>query len=64
MEKEPEFLTYEQASKLTGLPKGTLYSLVNRKEIPHHRHGPRLIRFSRKELLKWIDKHHIRVSKK
>lgn len=54
---------YKGTSQLTGLPTGTLYSLVSRGQIPHIRLGPRLVRFDEDEILKWLKKHEIAVSK-
>jgi excisionase family DNA binding protein len=47
---ETDMLNYEQASQLTGLAKGTLYSMVSKRQIPHIRITPRLVRFSRQAL--------------
>jgi excisionase family DNA binding protein len=54
-----EFVTYEQASELTGLPVGTLYALVHHKRIPHLRLSRRLVRFSRASLLAWLEAHRV-----
>ncbi len=45
---------YTLAVEETGLPLGTLYSMVARQQIPHIRLGPRLVVFSRSELRKWL----------
>lgn len=52
---------YSGASEITGLCEGTLYSKVCRKEIPHIRLSPRLVRFSPEELTEWIAKHRVPV---
>lgn len=54
MAVEEEMLNYEQASKLLGLRKSTLYAKVHRKEVPHFRLGRRLVVFKREELLAWL----------
>jgi len=51
-----EFITYQEAAEIIGVPQGTVYSWVSLKKIPHLRFGPRLVRFSRQELQKWIEK--------
>jgi excisionase family DNA binding protein len=48
-------LTYAEASKLLGIKLATLYSLVARRRIPHIKLGPRLVRFPKEELLKWLE---------
>nr|BFD65317.1 hypothetical protein HAGR004_03390 [Bdellovibrio sp. HAGR004] len=47
-------ITYLQVQQMTGLPLGTLYSLVSRKQIPHMRMGTRLVRFNPTEVKKWM----------
>jgi excisionase family DNA binding protein len=56
---EDEKMDYDKAANFTGLPIGTLYSFVSRKCIPHFRHGPRLVRFSKRDLQAWIDSHKV-----
>lgn len=46
---------YPEAAQLVGVPLGTLYSLVSRRQVPHIRLGPRLVVFSKIELESWID---------
>ena len=50
----PDMLDYPQTATLLGVKLGTLYSLVSRREIPHHRLGRRLVRFERAEIESWI----------
>ena len=47
-------ITYREAQSMTGLPLGTLYSLVYRKQIPHLRLGKRSVRFVAAELELWM----------
>ncbi len=49
-----EMLTYRDAAAKLGLKIGTIYSMVARREIPHVRLGPRLVRFSRVALDTWL----------
>jgi len=48
-------LPYPEAAHLLGLKKSTLYALVSRKQVPHIRLGPRLVRFDESELKAWVD---------
>jgi excisionase family DNA binding protein len=48
-----EMLSYEDAAHLLGLPVGTIYSMVSKRQIPHVRLGPRLVRFERSALEAW-----------
>ena len=48
-------LTYEQAAHRTGLPRGTLYSMVAAHAVPHIRLGKRLVRFSVAALEQWLE---------
>ena len=49
-----DLMTYEETAALLGVPKGTLYSWVFERRVPHVRLGPRLVRFSRKALAEWV----------
>lgn len=57
----PQLLSYHDVAELTRIPLGTLYSLVNRRRIPHIRLGPRLVRFSADELNDWLAQNHVGV---
>lgn len=57
-------LTYDGAAELLGLPKGTIYAMVSRKEIPHFRLGARNVRFSDLELLEWLENRRIHPTPK
>lgn len=52
---------YSRTSYETGLPIGTLYSMVSRKQIPHVRLGPRLVRFDLEEIRRWIEKRRVPI---
>jgi excisionase family DNA binding protein len=56
-------LGYQKTSQVTGLPVGTLYWLVARRQIPHVRLGPRLVRFPLDDLLAWLEEHRVPLSK-
>ncbi len=50
---ESSFLTISEASKYLGVKASTLYSMVERKEIPHYRIG-RLIKLKKTEIDEWV----------
>ncbi len=58
----PEHVGYAGANEITGLPIGTLYSLVHQRRIPHVRLGRRLVRFSRRSLESWLNQHSVPLS--
>lgn len=47
-------IDYAAAERLTGIRRGTLASMVSRKQVPHIRLSTRLVRFSPSELRDWI----------
>jgi excisionase family DNA binding protein len=49
-----DMLDYAGAAELTGLARGTLRSMVARRQIPHIRLGARLVRFQRNALEQWL----------
>lgn len=50
----PRYLDVEQAANyLGGWPKKRIYNLTASKEIPHRKHGNRLL-FDRAELDRWV----------
>lgn len=62
-QKQNDYLTYEQAAEYLGLKLSTLYSKISRKEIPHYRLSGRCVRFNRRELIEWMESHHVDVEK-
>ena len=49
-------LTYDEASKLLAIPRGTLQWMVHENRIPHIRRGPRTVRFRLDDLEAWIER--------
>ncbi len=45
---------YKQAAQYTGVPEGTLRSMVCTKTIPHIRIGPRMVLFDTAQLDAWL----------
>ncbi|MGK5087851.1 helix-turn-helix domain-containing protein [Bdellovibrionota bacterium FG-2] len=54
-----EHVGYSGAAKITGMPVGTIYAKVSRKEIPHFRLGGRHVLFSVAELHAWLEGHRV-----
>ena len=52
---EDKLLRTKQVSEQFNLPKGTVYTLVARRQIPFLRLGPRLLRFSSMALNQWAN---------
>lgn len=50
---------YTLAQEVTGLPFGTLYSLVSQKRIPHARLSARMVIFERQALESWLGSHAV-----
>lgn len=48
-------LNYEQAAARLAIKIGTLRVMVSRKQIPHIRLGPRMVKFDPDALAAWID---------
>jgi predicted DNA-binding transcriptional regulator AlpA len=59
--KDDKLLSYPEAATFLDMALGSLYSKVSRKEIPHLRLSPRMVRFSRCELIAWIDARRVPV---
>ncbi len=55
---------YAGAEELTGIKRGTLYSLVNQKTIPHLRLGRRHVLFPVEELLACLESHRVVTTEK
>lgn len=53
---DDEILTFEQACQFLKCNKSWLYGKVRLKEIPHTKTG-RYLKFSKKELIKWLERH-------
>lgn len=51
---QKEILTFEEASKYTGLKKSYLYKLTAAKQIPHYKPNGKTCYFKRAELEDWL----------
>jgi excisionase family DNA binding protein len=58
-----KLISYDDAAALLGLARGTLASMVHRRQIPHVRMGPRLVRFDQEELVAWWNERRVAVAK-
>lgn len=47
-------IDYASAERITGIRRGTLASMVSRRQLPHVRLGTRIVRFDPAELRQWI----------
>jgi len=54
-----ELVDYAGAELITGISRATLASMVNRRQIPHVRLGPRMVRFDPRDLRAWIDSRRV-----
>jgi len=52
-----QLLTYAEAASFLRVPRGTLYSMVSRRLVPHLRLSKRLVRFSKEALERWVAEH-------
>lgn len=59
MSNAPKRVNYQAAAEFLGIPAGTLRSMVHRKQVPHIRMGPQLVRFDLDELREWVSKHSV-----
>lgn len=59
--QQPDLLSIEEVSKLTGYKKATIYKLTHERKIPFHKpaHGGRRIFFKREEINQWLQSNHI-----
>lgn len=60
--KMNKLINIKQASEFLNVCVTKIYNLVENNQIPHIRFG-RAIRFSKPELLKWLDKNRIDVKR-
>ena len=51
---------YDEAARLLGVARNTVYFWVHTRRVPHVRLGPRCVRFRPSELRAWIDAHAVR----
>lgn len=55
-----DVLTTDDAAAYTGLSKGYLYQLVNRRAIPHYKsEGGRYTYFKKTEIAQWLTAHRV-----
>lgn len=55
----PEFVNIDQASKVLNLSKSTIYKRTMNNELPHYKHGKKLM-FKYSELIEFINKHKVK----
>lgn len=52
-------INYQDAASYLGIKVATLRSMVSRRQVPHIRLGPQLVRFDIDELEKWLREHSV-----
>jgi excisionase family DNA binding protein len=60
LEVPVNLLNYGQASQLLNVKVNTLYAWVSRKAIPFVRLSPRVVRFRRAEIDRWMSERSVR----
>ncbi|MFR9556115.1 MAG: helix-turn-helix domain-containing protein [Rikenellaceae bacterium] len=56
---QKEVLTFDEASRYTGLSKSWLYKLTATKQIPHYKPSGKLCYFDRAELDAWVKQNRV-----
>lgn len=51
-----EILKSDEAARLLGITKGSLYYLTHHKKLPYFKPGGKINYFYKSELIKWIEK--------
>ncbi len=59
-----KFATYKELELVTGIPVGTWMSWVHHRRVPCLRFGPRMVRFDREEIGKWLARHHVAATER
>ncbi len=52
-------LDYAAAAALLGMSEGALRAAVSRRTVPHVRISDRVVRFSREDLLAWLESRRV-----
>ena len=55
-------ISYAEAAAHIGIHRGTLRTMVHRKQVPHIRISARVVVFDLAELDAWIDAHRVPVA--
>jgi excisionase family DNA binding protein len=55
-----ELLDYDEAAKLLGVRRGTMYAWVSQRRVPFIRFSARCVRFDRAELQAWVEEHRVK----
>ena len=57
------WMTYTDVCEQLKIKPGTLAWMVHKRKIPHHRVGPRMVRFSKDEIERWMRERAVGVEK-
>ncbi len=55
---KPRLLTAKELAKYLSFPLSTIYSMVQKQEIPFKRFGKKAVRFDLHDIDQWIDGHY------
>jgi excisionase family DNA binding protein len=55
-QKVPQLLTADKVAEILGIPKGHVYALARRGQLPTVRIGPRFVRFDPRDLELWLNR--------
>lgn len=62
VQSEKRFLNVQELANYLGLSRWTIYSLVNKREIPFIPLSRKALRFDRGHIDKWMERKEIRTS--
>lgn len=54
-----EYIGYKQLAEMLGVKVATIYSWVSRRVVPYVRVGPRVVRFRRADIDKWLEERSV-----
>lgn len=54
-----DIIGYREAARLLGVPIGTLYAWTHQRKVPHFRLTSRIVKFSRRTLVAWLEMHAV-----
>lgn len=56
-----EMLTAKEVCNYLGISQSLLYKLTCASKIPHFKPRGKMVYFEKKEIIKWIKKHHVKI---
>ena len=58
-----EVFTLEEVAEYLGVSTSQIYKFTMKLEIPHYKPRGKMVYFDRKEIVKWMKKHHYEITK-